>query len=204
MFRKTVTIKADQVQTDKAEKTETVQIIEAILNNDSKIIKQVYDQQFNVIKSMVNNFKYLELDAKDVFQEGLTRAIVKVRNGRFKGESAFSTYLYGICRNICLKNYHKNKGVYTSEIIEYADQVEDDHFELLQVISAEKEKLGDECREIIDLRFGLESPIDSTRFDQIALLLNIKSDNARQRFGRCFAKLMKLLQQNREFKLLKA
>lgn len=204
MFRKTVTIKADQVQTDKAEKTETVQIIEAILLNDSKIISQVYDQQFNSIKSMVNNFNYLELDAKDVFQEGLTRAIVNVRNGRFKGESAFSTYLYGICRNICLKNYNKNKGVYPTEIIEHAGQVEDDHFELLQVINAEKEKLGDECREIIDLRFGLESPIDSTRFDQIALLLNIKSDNARQRFGRCFAKLMKLLQQNREFKLLKA
>ena len=204
MFRKTVTIKADQVQTDKAEKTETVQIIEAILSNDSKIIRQVYDQQFNSIKSMVNNFKYLELDAKDVFQEGLTRAIVNVRNGRFKGESAFSTYLYGICRNICLKNYHKNKGVYTTEIVDHPDQVEDDHFELLQIINAEKEKLGDECREIIDLRFGLESPIDSTRFDQIALLLKIKSDNARQRFGRCFAKLMKLLQQNREFKLLKA
>ena len=204
MFRKTVTIKADQVQTDKAEKTETVQIIEAILNNDSKIIRQVYDQQFNRIKIMVNNFKYLELDAKDVFQEGLTRAIVNVRNGRFKGESSFSTYLYGICRNICLKNYNKNKGVFTSEIADHTDQVEDDHFELLQIINAEKEKLGDECREIIDLRFGLESPIDSTRFDQIALLLKIKSDNARQRFGRCFAKLMKLLQQNREFKLLKA
>ena len=203
MFRKTVTLKTDQVQTDKAEQTETAQIIEAILRNDSKVIRQVYDQQFNRIKSMVNNFKYLKIDAQDVFQEGLTRAIVNIRNGRFKGDSTFSTYLYGICRNICLKNYHKNKGVYSVEIDDLEESVDDDHFELLQLINAEKEKLGDECRQIIELRFGINSPIESTRFDQIALLMNIKSENARQRFGRCFAKLMKLLQHNREFKLLK-
>ena len=203
MFRKTVTLKTDEVQTEKTGAVETVRLIEGILKNDSRVIGRIYDLHFSKIKSMVNNFHNLGLDAEDVFQDGLTRAVINIRKGRFRGESSFSTYLYGICRNICLKAYNKNKGTWTTEIGQAIEELPDDNFDMLQVINEEKNKLDEDCKRIIDMRFGLDDTVDSTRFEKIAVALNIKTDNARQRFGRCFAKLLKWLRQNREFNLLK-
>ena len=204
MFRKTVTLKADRVQTDKTEAVETRRLIEGILENDSRIIGTVYDLYFTKIRSMVHNFQNLNLDAEDVFQDGLTRADINIRKGSFRGESSFSTYLYGICRNICLKTYNKHKGAWMTELGETTEELPEDNFDMLLVISAEKDKLDDDCKRIIDMRFGIDQPVDSTRFEKIAAALNIKTDNARQRFGRCFAKLLKLLRQNKEFNLLKS
>jgi DNA-directed RNA polymerase sigma subunit (sigma70/sigma32) len=79
------------------------------------------------------------------------------------------------------------------------EESEPDKEELIHRLTILKDKMEDKCREIIDLRFGLTieniSPsaiLDSDtniKFDQIAKVLNIEADNARQRFKRCFEKL---------------
>ena len=66
-------------------------IVSGILNNDQKVIGLIYKNQFGKIKSMVHNFQNLKIDAEDIFQEGLTRAIINVRKGSFKGDSSFSS-----------------------------------------------------------------------------------------------------------------
>lgn len=192
----------DDVPRNKANKKDTDPIVNAILVNDSTVINQVYEQQFDKIRSMVHNFRHLQLDAEDVFQEGLTRAIVNVRKGSFKGGSAFSTYLYSICHNICLKEYHKRKKMSSAEITDIEEEQGEDNFELLQLILHAKNVLDEPCRTIIEMRFGLDGDPENTRFEHIALQLGINAANARQRFGRCFAKLMHMLQQNKEFNLL--
>jgi RNA polymerase sigma factor (sigma-70 family) len=202
MQHKTVTNTTKEVHTTKAEHTDADPIVLGILNDDSSIISKVYREQFDKINSMVRNFKHVRLDAKDVFQEGLTRAMINVRDGKFKGDSLFSTYLYGICRNICLKEYQKNKDVHPLDFENgIADETADD-FDLLQIIIIEKEKLDEKCRKIIDLRFGIGEEGSGNRFERIGEILGIRSDNARQRYGRCFARLLEMLQQNSEFKLL--
>jgi len=78
--------------------------------------------------------------------------------------------------------------------------VETDNFDAIQLLIAAKEQLDPLCISIIDLRFGIGlNPGDadkSKRFDSIAQRLNITSDNARQRFGRCMAKLRELIETN--------
>lgn len=202
MLRKTVTNKEEEVQTSKTKQIDADPIVQGILNNDNGIISEVYKEQFEKINSMVRNFKKLNIDAQDVFQEGLTRAMINVRSGRFKGDSSFSTYLYSICRNICLKEYNKNKDVQHTELNNISTDDYSDDFELLQLILKEKDRLDEKCRKIIDLRFGITEDDSGMRFETIADMLGIKADNARQRFGRCFARLLEMLQQNREFKLL--
>lgn len=177
-------------------------LIDGILDNDPKVIKLIYKNQFDKIKGMVRNFHHLNLDAEDVFQEGLTRAIINVRKGSFKGDSMFSTYLFSICNNICLKEYHKSKKLQTFELTDLEEKEEEDNFELLKLILKVKDSLDENCKKVIELRFGLEGEEENARFEKIAESLGIKSANARQRFGRCFAKLMEMLQQNDEFKLL--
>ena len=172
-------------------------IIKGILSNDPSTIKNIYNDQFDKISAMVNNFMYINLEPDDVFQEGLTRAVINIRKGVFKGDSSFSTYLYGICRNLCLKEYNRNRLTTSNEIGDIKEEVEDDYFDSIQLMVKLKDKLDNNCKEIIDLRFGI-GDIDSTytstlRFEKIAAKLNISADNARQRFGRCFSKLKKLV-----------
>ena len=54
---------------------------------DAEIIKYIYRNYFRVIKLMVTNFNNKTLDAEDIFQEGIVRMILNIRNGRFKGQS---------------------------------------------------------------------------------------------------------------------
>ncbi len=188
------------------DKSAQVKIVEGILRNDTATIKHIYREDFGKISSMVNNFKYINLEPDDVFQEGLTRAVINIRKGVFKGDSSFSTYLYGICRNLCLKEYNRSKFHTTSEINDINEEVEDDNFDSIQIMLKLMDKLDDNCKAIIDLRFGIgnngENHIAVTRFDAIAAKLNISADNARQRFGRCFSKLKKLIVSNPMFNQL--
>ena len=178
-------------------------IVDGILINDPQTIKLIYREHFGKISSMVNNFRYINLEAEDVFQEGLTRAVINIQKGVFKGDSSFSTYLYGICRNLCLKEYNRSKLLTTNKIGDIKDEVEDDYFDSIQLMLKLKEKLDDNCKTIIDLRFGIGNTGGSiTRFDTIATKLNISANNARQRFGRCFSKLKKLISGNPMFNKL--
>jgi len=174
-------------------------IIEGIINNDSKIISLIYKNDFDRIKNMVRGFGNISLQPEDVFQEGLTRAIINVRRRTFKAESSFSTYLYGICRNLCLKDYQCQKPMIKLAEKDVGEETVDDYFDELQMIIRLKERLDEQCRKIIDLRFGLLSNDEnSTRFEAVARFLGINADNARQRFRRCFSKLKTMVFQQKE------
>jgi len=71
------------VQTNKCDQNK---IIEGILKNDPQTIKLIYSEHFVKISNMVNNFRYISLEPEDVFQEGLTRAVINIRKGAFKGD----------------------------------------------------------------------------------------------------------------------
>ena len=206
MQRNTVTNKPPQVQIDKTGHIPQDELINGILTNDARIINRIYREQFDSIKNMVQNFKGLRLEPEDIFQEGLTRAILNVRKGLFKGDSTFSTYLFGICRNICLKEYRRKKPLITIELHDRPEMPEDNHYDTLQVITEIKNRLDENCRKIIDLRFGFggtaENSKENTKFENIATALQITAGNARQRFKRCFAKFMDMLNKHPEYNLL--
>ena len=180
-----------------------VRVIEGIRQNSSKVISDIYDQNFIKIKKMVLTFKNTMLDPEDIFQEGLTRAIINIQGGKFNQESSFSTYLNGICRNVCLKQLSKKQ---TSELNENFDPVteEEQNFDGLNALLNIKEQLDARCKEIIDLRFTLSDSIslnDPNRcmpFCEIAERMQMTTANARQRFKRCMDNLRKLANKSPE------
>ncbi len=197
MHLKSVTKTDKNVQTNKKFDEK---LIEGILKNDRKTLELIYRKDFYSIRSMVNNFKNIELGPEDVFQEGLTRAVMNIRKGVFKGESTFSTYLYGICKNICLRNYNRNKPIKTVDSSNIEENRDIDHYEIINLVLELKDKLEKNCKDIIDLKFNLcddqDGKEESTSFMNIAAHLGIGYDNARQRFIRCMAKLRSLIQNN--------
>jgi len=176
-------------------------LIRGLMEGNANSIGYLYKHNLPAIRKMVFQFDHIVLEPEDVIQEGLTRAIINIRSGKFKGNSSIHTYLYSICRNICLKEArNQSKEIrgtrLNDDIAEENTDHEDDTFELIKLVVEIKNGLEERCREIIDLRFdtgqGAENRDDRNRFrfESIAEKLGITPDNARQRFKRCLEKLI--------------
>lgn len=178
--------------------------IESIRLNDQKVIATLYYHNQMKVKKMVWAFKNLSLDSDDVYQEGFSLAVFNVQHGRFRSESSFSTYLVGICRNLCLKQLSKAGTVELSESHDLVDEMQE--HDLLTQLLQFKKQLGDKCREVIDLRFTMgevineQTPNKCLSFDEIAEKLDISVVSARQRFKRCLDKLRELVMESTELK----
>lgn len=178
-------------------------IIAGIINHDEAAIGLVYKEYHQKIKKMVYTFRNTALDPDDIFQEGLTRAIINIREGRFRGDSSFLTYLNSICRNICLKELAKKQNAQISEndFIPDSDNIDFDALNHLLLI---RKRLEEKCRTIIDMRFGLDGNETGkgSAFEEIAVSLGITAENARQRFKRCLDKLREYVFGNNDLKNL--
>lgn len=181
-------------------------IIEGILKNSNETFGYIYKHYFPKIKKMVWAFRNTKLLPDDIFQEGLTRAVINIQSGKFRGESSFYTYLNSTCRNICLKELSK-RSISVAEVFDGPMPEETENFELLAALVQLMHRLDDKCSLIIDLRFNItgqnfsDDPEESRKsipFEQVAEITGMTPDNARQRFKRCLDKLKELVQQNPE------
>ena len=178
--------------------------IESIRLNDQKVIATLYYHNQMKVKKMVWAFNNLSLDPDDVYQEGFSLAVFNVQHGKFRSESSFSTYLVGICRNLCLKQLSKAGTVELSENHVLVDEMKE--HDLLTQLLQFKKQLGDKCREVIDLRFTMgevineQIPNKCLSFDEIAEKLDVSVVSARQRFKRCLDKLRELVMESPELK----
>lgn len=185
-------------------------IISGISENQDWALNVIYKTQYNSIRKMVYSFKNLRLEPEDIFQEGLTRIILNIRTGKFRGESSLFTYFNRICRNICLKILANPNPLPTDENLVPEEPENENYYELLVFISKLKKQLGDSCRDIIDLRFKQAEQIQEAGitdnkllgFDEIAEKLDITVDNARQRFKRCLNQLRKMVFAHPEYQTL--
>ena len=97
--------------------------IRKVLNGETEefryFIKQYKDLAFSVALSVVKD----ENLAADMVQEAFIKAYQNLKS--FKGESKFSTWLYRIVVNECIKEKRKNKGSFVDiELVEDLEQEE--------------------------------------------------------------------------------
>jgi len=180
-------------------------MVEGILDNSNATFGYIYKSYYPKIKRMVWSFKNTLLQPDDVFQEGLTRAVMNIRNGKFRGDSSFSTYLNSICYNICLKELSKYR--FSEQETDVECETGGENYELLGALVDLMHRLDEKCRSIIDLRFNIsaqneaENPEEtrkSTPFETVAEQTGLSPANARQRFKRCIDKLREMVLQNPE------
>ena len=115
----------------------------------------IYKHNKEKVCSFVLSNSGSEEEAKDVFQEAVIAFYENVRDGKFKGESAISTYLYSITRFKWLNQIKKNtvrKGHH-----ENIDQDQFTESPLAILIEGEKKagvldvlaQLGTSCKELL-------------------------------------------------------
>jgi len=73
----------------------------------STALKSLYSACYPSVKSFILLNKGAVEDAEDFFQEGAAILFHKLKDGKFKGQSAISTYLFAICRNLWLQELKK-------------------------------------------------------------------------------------------------
>ncbi len=165
-------------------------------NNDAFGLLVVHYEKFvfNIALSYMSN----QDDAFDVAQDSFIKAWQKLRT--FKGDSAFSTWLYRICVNTAKDALSKRaKTEYNAEI---TDTVPDTtatpeetiiRGESVRELHSALNRLDTDMREILILR-----ELDELSYTEIAELLSIEIGTVKSRLSRARERLRQILsEQNR-------
>ena len=83
--------------------------IQALLDNNSLVIKEVYERFSDTISKLIQKNNGNENDARDMFQEALLVFIKKLQTPNFELTAQPKTYLYAVCRNLWLKQLQKTQ-----------------------------------------------------------------------------------------------
>lgn len=99
-----------------------------------------------------------EEDAKDTIHDAMIELFRNIRLGKFRGESALSSYFVGIVKNLWLKKLRKLKGTtFTDQIPETADDYLEGFFiseERKNALQSVIDQLAPRCRKMLHL-YGL-------------------------------------------------
>jgi len=89
------------------------QVVDAILSQDNTAVNAcmqfLYADHFPTIKHFVLKNNGTNEEANDVFQDALVIFYVKIRKGEYLSTSSLKTYLFGISKNLWLKELRKKR-----------------------------------------------------------------------------------------------
>lgn len=134
-------------------------------------------------------------DARDIFQDAMYILIKKVEDANFELTSKLSTFIYGISKNLWLKNITQKK-IDPNELYQefHETDIEDDVDDLKRVkwIKHCIDQLGEPCKTII-----VQFYFFKVSMQEIAEKLNYtNANNAKNQKYKCFQRLKKLANKN--------
>ena len=182
--------------------------IEALANNDSVLIDEIYRRYAASIKKMVVKNSGTETDAADLFQDVLIELHRKATQQNFVLTCPFEAFLFLVCRNRWINELHKRKGHHAVTISgdEGFDINEDvvENYETLLILEKRKDlienklaELGDGCRNLLSLSWS------GKRLQEVAEILNFSYAYVRKKKTECMSKLINLVKDAPGFSALK-
>lgn len=172
-------------------KLEDQKFIDVILTDSKDPIEHIIKRYQKDIEKMIWHKYRSELNSEEIFYEGLSRFIYKIKNNKFKGKSSNITYLNKICYHICLDEIFKNRTEKLENDVELEEDGDD--FSRIELVIKIKKQIDEKCRVLIDLRFNVLQD-KCLSFNEIAEVLNINVENAKKRLHRCMDKLRELIE----------
>lgn len=177
----------------KSEQHTEAELVAKIRLRDHETLNRIYSETYPMVEKYILKNNGGSSDAEDVFQDAFYLMIKKVQEPEFVLSSKVSTFLFGISKNLWLKQLTK-KSIDTSALKAEQDfelLPESDHQKLEQVQNMQHsiEKLGEPCKTIIIQFYFLE-----TSMKEIAKMLNYtNANNAKNQKYKCFMRLKKLM-----------
>ncbi|GAB5398645.1 MAG: hypothetical protein Aureis2KO_02300 [Aureisphaera sp.] len=180
--------------------------IDALLHNDSKRIQEIYTKFAPKVVGYVKQNSGDEAAAKDLIQEVLLIIYDQAKTKNLKLTCPFDAYFFMICKRKWLTRLKKNSkeqvtndpyAGFSSETLEEQVSETEQYDTKMQLFKELFQKLGDTCKEILQLSFG------SFSMEEIATQLNISYAYARKKKSLCIGQLTKWAQESKVYKQLK-
>src|SRR5690606_32863173 len=181
--------------------------IEALLNNDLKLLDELYKKYSGKIKWMVIRNNGTEADAADIFQDALLSIYHKARTKGLQLTCPLDAFLYLICKNKWLNELAKRKSRPVTITEDEGYNIGEDGFQLaeecqlqeerLQLLSEKIEELGDACRELLHISWSGKT------MEEVAERMGFTYGYARKKKSECMAKLVALIKKSARFSTLK-
>lgn len=177
--------------------------LEALLNNNTKVINAVYKDNFFKVQHFVLNNKGQQADAEDIFQKALLQLAVRYKKEKFTIDTSFEGYLFTVCKNLWRRELNKSKIKVTNDTIV---ELKDDNTDIALAVLEQKrwelfaeslELISDNCKQILKLFFA------KTPYAAIMDTFGYNSETVvRQRVFKCKAKLKEIVKKDKRFRSL--
>ncbi len=182
------------------------QYIEALVNNDSPLLKELYDKYAGKIRDMVLKNNGTETDAADVFQEALMAIYQRAKERNFILSCPLDAYLYLICKNRWINELQKRSTRRVTFVDTEGYNYKEDVFKNTEVIKNQQERsslleqkireLGEGCRELLLLSWT------GISMYEVAAKLQNSYGYIKKKKSECMAKLIVLVKQSPQFSAL--
>lgn len=174
-------------------------VIERLQSNDTRrqdeAFRQIYQQYYGLIESLVVTNSGNAEQAKDVFQDGIIVMFNRVKRGDFTLSGTIKGYLFAICRNLWLMKLRTAGREPAIEPHHERMQFEEDLFDTLvtnerqQLVVQLLGKLGEDCRRILDLFYYQKMSMAN-----IMVVFGLGSEQAaKNKKAQCLGKLREMV-----------
>ncbi|MFV8358284.1 RNA polymerase sigma factor [Flavobacterium sp. XS1P32] len=180
--------------------------IEGLANNNSAVIQSIYKKFVPKVVAYIRNNSGDEDQAQDVVQEVLILLFNQAKAKKLQLTCPFDAYFFLLCKRKWLNELKKsaNKGVTLQEDFTSTTEstqvmlAETELFdEKQQLFDLMFQKLGDKCKEVLQLSFSLQS------MEEVAQKLNVTYGYVRKKKSLCTGQLTQWIQETNRFKSLK-
>ncbi|MBX2829096.1 MAG: sigma-70 family RNA polymerase sigma factor [Flavobacteriaceae bacterium] len=180
--------------------------IDALLQNDGKRIQEIYSKFAPKVIGFVKQNSGDEDAAKDLIQEVIMIIYDQAKTKNLKLSCPFDAYFFMICKRKWYSKLKKNAkeqvtnepySGFDSETLHEQVQETEQFDTKMQLYKELFQKLGDTCKEILQLSFG------SFSMEEIANQLDISYAYARKKKSLCIGQLTKWVQASPLYKQLK-
>ena len=180
--------------------------IEGLLHNNSNIIQAIYSKFVPKVKNYIRTNSGNDDAAQDVVQEILILLFNQAKAKKLQLSCPFDAYFFLLCKRKWLNELKKasNKGVTINEDFTSTTEstqamvTETELFnEKQELFDLMFQKLGDKCKEVLQLSFSLKS------MEEVAEKLNVTYGYVRKKKSLCTGQLTQWIQETNRFKSLK-
>jgi RNA polymerase sigma factor (sigma-70 family) len=172
--------------------------IEGLLQNDSRIVRQIYEQFADKIKAYIINNSGTGQDAADIFQEALTAIYQQAKHKQLQLTCPFEPFLLLVCKRKWLNELKKRSGdPVTNHPADVYDNIGEDVFAMSEQIAQQEgqtrlfmhafRQLGEKCRQII------QRSLQDEHQEKIAESLGVTYGYLRKKKSECMATLLKII-----------
>jgi RNA polymerase sigma factor (sigma-70 family) len=170
-------------------------LLKGLAISDKKAVETIYQENFNMVQSLIINNNGSSDDAKDIFQEAMIVLYEKVRSGTFELNCQIKTFVYSVARRLWLKRLQQqNRFSATSDNLEGLISVEnevEEHEKVnteFEMMEKALNNLGEPCKSLLHAYY-----LQKQNMQVIAANFGYtNADNAKNQKYKCLMRLKKI------------